>query len=46
MIEDPDAKVSIVHVPTAGQKANLFTKAVLPAAFEKERELIGVVSPQ
>ena len=40
---DPEMGVTIDHCPTAEQKGDMFTKALLPAPFLKMREMCCIV---
>ena len=42
LVSDPELHVTVVYVNTTLQKADIFTKALTPAAFIKARELIGI----
>ena len=39
MVEDPDMCVDVDYVPTMEQKGDIFTKALLPAAFIRARAM-------
>ena len=39
---DPEMMIEVEHVPTAEQKADIFTKALEPAAFLKAVAMLGM----
>ena len=45
LITDPDMMVEVVHVPTTEQKADIFTKALTPAAFQNAVAMLGLQRP-
>ena len=42
LTEEVGSRVEISYVPTAEQKGDMFTKALLPAAFVRARDNIGM----
>ena len=44
MATDPDMMIKVEHVPTTEQKADIFTKALQPASFQKAVAMLGLQS--
>ena len=42
LITDPDMMIEVEHVPTGEQKADIFTKALTPAAFQRAVAMLGL----
>ena len=45
LLEDKQAAVEVGFVPTAEQKGDIFTKALLPSAFVRATDVIGIRRP-
>ena len=39
---DPEMMIEVEHVPTTEQKADIFTKALAPAAFLRAVAMLGM----